>query len=465
MSHITFPLLTSGGEPYYLQLYRHILKEIQKGGLQAGEKLPSKRTLAQHLSVSVNTVDAAYQMLTTEGYLRAAPKSGFYVCPLPQLPTPQRPLSPLPPPEIPKTSFPFDCSPGSADPSAFPFATWGKLTREVMGQGELLSKGEAQGDLCLRQALCRYLHQYRGVQCQPHQVLIGAGMEYLLTLLCCLLPTETVYAMEEPGYPKAAQSFRNLGRKVVHIPVDKDGMDSAKLEESGACCAYLTPSHQFPTGGVMPAPRRAQMLRWAAEQEGRYLIEDDYDSEYRYAGRPIPALQGSDLHDRVIYCGTFSRSLAPSIRIAYLVLPVPLLPAYHRLFSLQSSTVSRFEQHTLCRFLEEGYWERHLNRTRILYKKRREELTSSLKASPLGPNLEILGSQAGLHFLLRFHGGLSEEEMARKAREQGVDFLPLSHCYHDPTLAPPSTLLCGYGRLPLEEIPALTQALVRAWTN
>ena len=139
MSHITFPLLTSGGEPYYLQLYRHILKEIQKGGLQAGEKLPSKRTLAQHLSVSVNTVDAAYQMLTTEGYLRAAPKSGFYVCPLPQLPTPQRPLSPLPPPEIPKTSFPFDCSPGSADPSAFPFATWGKLTREVMGQGELLS--------------------------------------------------------------------------------------------------------------------------------------------------------------------------------------------------------------------------------------------------------------------------------------------------------------------------------------
>ena len=333
MSHITFPLLTSGGEPYYLQLYRHILKEIKKGGLQAGEKLPSKRALAQHLSVSVNTVDAAYQMLTTEGYLRAAPKSGFYVCPLPQLPTPQRPVSPPPPPEAPKPYLPFDCSPGSADPSAFPFATWGKLTREVMGQGELLSKGEAQGDLCLRQALCRYLHQYRGVQCQPCQVLIGAGMEYLLTLLCCLLPPETVYAMEEPGYPKAAQSFRNLGRKVVHIPVDKDGMDPVKLEESGGCCAYLTPSHQFPTGGVMPAPRRAQILGWAAEQEGRYLIEDDYDSEYRYAGRPIPALQGSDLHDRVIYCGTFSRSLAPSIRIAYLVLPMSLLPTYHRLFS------------------------------------------------------------------------------------------------------------------------------------
>lgn len=463
MSSITFPLLSSGGEPYYLQLYRHILQEIKKGDLGAGEKLPSKRALAQHLSVSVNTVDTAYQMLTTEGYLRAVPKSGFYVCPLPQLPHPTRQPPPPEPAAAPEEPLPFDCSPGSADPAAFPFATWAKLTREAMGRGELLSKGEAQGDLCLRQALCRYLHQYRGVQCQSSQVLIGAGMEYLLTLLCCLLPPETVYAMEEPGYPKAAQAIRSLGRTVTHIPVDAKGMDPDKLEESGASCAYLTPSHQFPTGGVMPAPRRARLLGWAAEGKGRYLIEDDYDSEYRYAGRPIPALQGSDLHDRVIYCGTFSRSLAPSIRIAYLVLPLSLLPAYHRLFSLQSSTVSRFEQHTLFRFMEGGYWERHLNRTRSLYKKRREELAASLKASPLGPRIEILGSQAGLHFLLHVKGSLSEQAMVQRARQQGVRLLPLSGCYHTPALAPPSTLLCGYGRLPVEEIPLLTQALTRAW--
>lgn len=241
-------------------------------------------------------------------------------------------------------------------------------------------------------------------------------------------------------------------------------MSAELLEQSGAQCAYLTPSHQFPTGSATPAGRRSQLLQWAAAAPGRYLIEDDYDSEFRYSGRPIPALQGADRCGQVIYCGTFSRSIAPSIRIAYLALPPSLLPLYRRRFSLQSSTVSRFEQHTLGRFIQEGFYERHLNRTRNLYKKRRDLLIDQLKQTAAGPWIEILGAEAGLHLLLRLTNGLREEEMLERARGQGVALTGLSAYYQDPTLAPEAHVLCGYAHIPQQKIPALAQALGRAWT-
>lgn len=464
MGNLTVRLSHSENTPYYLQLYRHIVAEIKSGGLASGERLPSKRALAQHLSVSVNTVDTAYQMLVTEGYLRAQPKSGFYVCEQLQLQPPQPRTAPPPPPVQAPAPCRFNCSTGSVDTSAFPFVTWARLSKDIMyHQPQLLHHGESQGDLCLRQALCRYLHQFRGVQCRPEQVLIGAGMEYLLMVLCCLLPESTLYAVEEPGYRKAWQAIENSGRRVVHIPLDAGGLSAAQLAQSGATCAYLTPSHQFPTGIVMPAGRRAELLRWAAQQPGRYLVEDDYDSEFRYSGRPIPALQGSDYSERVIYAGTFSRSIAPSIRIAYLVLPPSLLPIYHRRFSLQSSTVSRFEQHTLWRFIEDGHWERHLNRTRNLYKKRRDLLIACLRASPLGDVVRVQGAEAGLHLLLRLENGLTEQQMVERARAEGVAIAGLSTCYDDPSLAPPATVLCGYARFSDDEIRQLAQALGRAW--
>ena len=464
MGNLTLSLSRRPGVPYYLQLYRHIAEEIRSGGLASGEKLPSKRALAQHLSVSINTVDTAYQMLATEGYLQAVPKSGFYVCPLPQLQTPP----PLPEPEPasppPEPACRFDCSTGSVDTSVFPFATWARLTKDIMyHEPQLLHHGDAQGDLCLRQALCRYLHQFRGVRCLPEQVLLGAGMEYLLMVLCSLLPEQTLYAVEEPGYRKAWQAMENCGRAVVHLPVDQGGLSIRALEESGAQCAYVTPSHQYPTGAVMPAGRRAELLHWAAAQEGRFLVEDDYDSEFRYSGRPIPALQGADYGGRVIYAGTFSRSIAPSIRIAYLVLPPSLLPVYRQRFSQQSSTVSRFEQHTLWRFIQEGHWERHLNRTRNLYKKRRDRLMQSLRNTPVGPRLQVTGAEAGLHLLLRLENGLAEGGMVARARLQGVALVGLSSCYYDPSLAPPATVLCGYARYTEAELEQVAQALGRAW--
>lgn len=465
MGIVTVRLDPDRSQPYYFQLYRYLLQEIQSGGLTAGEKLPSKRALAQHLSISVNTVDTAYQMLVTEGYLRAADRSGFYVLPLAQLEPPSENPPSLAEPEAQEPAPPpFDCAAGSVDTTAFPFDTWARLSRGVMyRQPQLLHHGHPQGDLCLRQALCRYLHQFRGVRCAPEQVIVGAGMEYLLMVLCRLLPENILFAMEEPGYPKAAQAIRASGRQLVPIPLEEGGMSVRLLEQSGAQCAYLTPSHQFPTGAVMPAGRRGQLLQWAAAGPDRYLIEDDYDSEFRYSGRPIPALQGGDRHGRVIYCGTFSRSVAPSIRIAYLVLPAGLLPRYRQQFSLQSSTVSRFEQHTLCEFIQGGFYERHLNRARNLYKKRRDLLISQLKGGPIGDCLEILGAEAGLHLLLSLRSGLDEAEMLSLARAQGVALTGLSAYYQNPDLAPRSTVLCGYAHIPQSKIPDLAQALGRAW--
>lgn len=464
MSILTLRLDPERKQPYYFQLYQAILQEIQSGGLAAGEKLPSKRSLAQRLSVSVNTVDSAYQMLTAEGYLRAADRSGFYVQPL-ALPTPpaeaEEDIGP-PPPAPP--SYEFDCAAGSVDTDAFPFETWSRLSRSVMyRQPQLLHHGDPQGDLELRQTLCRYLRQARGVHCGPEQVIVGAGMEYLLTVLCRLLPEDALFAMEEPGYPKAAQALRNGGGRLAHIPLEGGGMSVELLEQSGAQCAYLTPSHQFPTGAAMPAGRRSQLLQWAAARPDRYLIEDDYDSEFRYSGRPIPALQGADRQGRVIYCGTFSRSVAPSIRIAYLALPPSLLPLYRQRFSLQSSTVSRFEQHALSRFIQEGFYERHLNRTRNLYKKRRDLLIDELKQTPVGPWIQVLGAEAGLHLLLRLTNGMKEAEMLERARAQGAALTGLSSYYHDPALAPAADTLCGYAHIPQQKIPALAQALGRAW--
>lgn len=464
MSSITINFIPARDRPIYLQLYQHIVQEIKQGTYRRGDRLPSKRMLAQHLAISLNTVDTAYQMLVTEGYVHAIPKSGFYVCAVEQLeagaPPPMEVTEPSPAPR-----FDYDLSTGSVDPSVFPFVTWARITKDLMYHSpDLLHHGHRQGDLCLRETLCRYLHQFRGVICEPSQVIIGAGMEYLLTVVCRLLPGAS-FAMEDPAYPKARQIIESSGQKICPIPLDASGLRADLLDQSGADCVYLTPSHQFPTGVIMPVGRRTELLKWASAKENRYLIEDDYDSEFKYTGRPIPALQSLDINEKVIYCGTFSRSIAPSIRIGYLVLPHKLLSRYQKEFSLQSSTVSRFEQHTLTRFIEEGHLERHLNRTRTLYKKRRDLLLSCLKNSALAENLAWHGIDAGLHFTLQLQNGLSESQMVRRASQNGIHVVGLSGFYADADAAPASTILCGYAHCSPLQIENGCRALCEAWRN
>ena len=456
----SFPLPVFGGDsPLYDQLYRHIAGAIQSGALAPGAKLPSKRRLCALAGVSMSTVETAYSLLAAEGYVLSKPRSG-YVCAHLLLPAS---AAPAPVPEAPQSPDPprwaYDCSTSAVDVSAFPFSSWARITKEAVYENPgLLQRGHPQGDWPLRAALAQLLAQYRGVRCSPEQVVVGAGADYLLSLLLQLLPEHRSLALEDPGYP-AAYAAALHGREPVPIPVDGQGMDRDALERSGAGLAYVTPSHQFPLGVTMPAGRRSQLLHWAASGPGRFLIEDDYDSEFRWSSRPIPALQGLDRAGRVVYMGTFSRSIAPAIRVAYMILPPALLERYRRTFSHGACAVSRFEQESLRRFLAQGLYGRHLRRTGNLYRRKCALFTEALEAIP---GVSITGAEAGLHFLLTLPR-FSEEELVARAADQSVRVHPLSrYCHAVPPL--PSTVVLGFAGLSEDQLAQAAERLRAAWT-
>lgn len=454
------------GKPLYEQLYEHLSDQIRRGRLVRGEKLPGKRTLAQQLAVAVNTVDAAYQMLVAEGYLEARPKSGFYV--LDYAGGPPRASAPLPDPveaEVGEKAPVFDLTTGSVDTDLFPFRTWGRIQKELLyAQPELLSHGHRQGDEDLRRALADYLGAYRGVACSPGQIVVGAGVEYLLGLVAQLLRGGTA-AIENPGYARSRTILENNGVPCRYVDIDEGGLPVEGLEESGANLCYITPSHHFPTAVTMRLGRRAQLLRWASQAPGRYILEDDYDAEFRFDTRPLPSLQGMAGPDGpVVYLCTFSKSLAPSIRVACMVLPRDLLARYRATFGVYANTVSRFEQQTLRRFLEEGYFTRHLSRMRGAYKNRMEILVRALEDAFGREAIRLEGRHTGLHLLLTLSGGPGEEEMVSAARREGVALRGLGEYYMARRdLCPENTVVLGYASLKDRDIPALVQALETAW--
>ena len=469
MGLITVTFSGENGTPLYEQLYRHLAGEIRAGHLAAGERLPSKRALAAHLHISRNTVETAYAMLAQEGYISAKPRSGFYIAPLEaRFDTAAAPKA-LPAEPAPR--WVLDLKTNAVDVASFPYRTWAKLNRAVLLDGAaLLEAGDPRGDLPLRKAIALHLREFRGVLCDASQVVVGAGMEYLLMLLLRLLGGTPVFALEDPGYPKTAAILRGSGVTVRPIPLDAEGMRPDALQKSGADIAYVTPSHQFPTGCVMPVGRRLKLLAWAGEREGRYVIEDDYNGEFHFSGRPIPAAQGLDRAGRVIYMSTFSRVLAPSIRIGYMVLPPALAERLAASLGSYSSTVSRFEQQTLLLFLSEGYLDRHLARVKAIYRRRRDGLTARLR------ELEIphTGESAGLHLLLRLPLARAAEARRRAAaRRLRLYWLSDFFASYAPSdaregraeeaaqevssaegafTAPENVLVLGYGGLPLPEL-------------
>ena len=467
MVHLTTALDAASDVPLYEQLYRSLAAEMRTGAVPAGTRMPGKRRLAAELSVSVNTVDAAYQMLAAEGYLEARERSGFYVQEYLALPESAAPAAPPKAEAVPKQRpIRYDLSTRGVDPGLFPFRTWARLQKELLySSPELLTHGDAQGDLALRQALAGYLEEYRGVRCGAHQIVVGAGLEYLLGLLAPLLPGSA--AVENPGYPRAKQVLENNGVACCCLPVDEDGLSIRALSDSGAAVCYVTPSHQFPTGVTMPAGRRAELLHWAARCPGRrYIIEDDYDSEFRFDTRPLPSLQGMAGADGpVVYLSTCSRSLAPSIRIAYMVLPEQLLPAWHAKYRLYSSTVSRFEQQTLARFITGGYFTRHLARDRVAYKARRDALTAALQEAFAPEELHLTGLHTGLHLLAELRDPPPDDALRAAAEAEGVRLSLLSD--YDLTgggAAPVGMLVLGYGSLADGSCPSVGETLKRACT-
>ncbi len=465
MNELTINLNPHSKTPLYEQIYNYIKENIQEGRIACGEKLPSTRALSRYLDVSRSTVELAYEQLLSEGYIESQPCRGFFASRLEGL---YRLTQAKEQPEEAKEeskAYRYDFTPHGVDLKSFPYHVWRKLSREILidDRTELFRSGDSQGEYGFRRAVARYLYQARGVNCTPEQVVIGAGSDYILMLLSIILGTDHTAAFEDPTYMQAFRLAKDLGFFTVPVPVDKDGMRVAALAETAADIAYVTPSHQYPTGIVMPVRRRMELLKWAGERPGRYIIEDDYDSEFRYKGKPIPALQGYDSRDKVIYLGTFSKSIAPAIRLSYMVLPDPLLEKYQKKHRFINSTVSKVDQLIVQKFIEEGYYERHLNKTRALYKGRHDALIEELR--PLLDICRISGEHAGVHLLLTFQKKITERELIRAAADEDIRVYGLSDYRIQRSEKDWPTILLGYANLTEEQIREAAGTLVTLWKN
>jgi len=463
---ITFIFSHETKTPMYEQLYRFIRNEIENGRLKQDEKLPSKRMLAAHLKISTVTVETAYAQLEAEGYLRTLPRSGYYVQRFGAFPGSR----PAPAAEAPRAvcsvSYDYDFKTNTVAAGLFPFAAWGRIAREVLAEhsSAMLNTSSPRGCGELRGEIADYLYKFRGIRADPAQIVVGAGSEYLTGLLIQLLGKGTVYALENPGYAKVAQIFAANAVETARIELDEQGLSVASLRRTQASGVHVTPSHQFPSGIVMPVGRRLELLEWANEKPGRTIIEDDYDSEFRFAGQPIPALQGLDTSGKVVYINAFTKSLAPSLRIGYVVLPHALAEAYARDYAFYSCTVSNFEQYTLSHFMARGHFERHLGRMRIAYKQRRDAFIGAVGRGGLGNITQIIGADAGLHLLLKVSNGMDETLLVERAKAQGVRVYGLSEYTHGPV--PPqnrSTLVIGYSGFETAQLEAAVKRLETAW--
>jgi len=444
---LTYELNKQPGQPLYEALYKCIREDICSGHLPAGSRLPSKRALSAHLKISKITVEGAYNQLLSEGYIRSRERAGYFVEAVQAQPVLQ--TQPTPPPPLP---------PDTGSPR-FPFTVWSRLQREVMldlGQA-LLQPMPNIGTAALRQAIAAHLLAFRGLQADPEQILVGAGTDFLYNLLIQLLGRELCYALEEPGYSKIRKIYAAGGVRCVSAPMDEKGVIPQALEE--AQVLHISPSHHFPTGTITPMDRRQALLAWAGRD--KWIIEDDYDSEFRFLSRPMAAMASMDRQGRVIYMNTFSKSLAPSIRISYMVLPPALMQRFQQTLGFYSCTVPSFEQYTLARFLQEGHFDRHINRSRRFYKARRDRVLALIAGSTNAGKLTILEENAGLHFILKIGTSLSDRALEQRCREAGLPLRTLSSYYHTPTVEDTHSLVVNYAGLTDRQLEQLEQLLSR----
>jgi GntR family transcriptional regulator / MocR family aminotransferase len=486
---LTPPLDPASDEALYLQLYRSIREDILKGRIPAGAKLPSVRKLCLRMGISRTPVALAYAQLQAEGYLTSQPRKGLYAAALdkelwkedklPQssLQETGKPLvERMPAQTLPAASISSDESRGqiqvdfgygAVDLSAFPLTRWRRLLNRTLlpEHSRVLLYGDIQGEPGLREQISSYLHQTRGVRSSPEQIVVGAGTYHSLDLLFQLLEGEVrTLASEEAvndGIKTLFRRFGYTGDSCIPLPLEPDGIRIEALTDSGAQAVYITPSHQFPFGMILSAGKRLRLLHWAAENKA-YIIENDYDGEFRYGGRPIPALQGMDRHERVIYAGTFSRALTPSFRLSYLVLPPPLLELFRQGRHSYDQLASPLFQETLRQFMNSGDLERHMRRMRIIYQNKHDVLLETVRQS-FGANAQVIGAGSGLHILLRLTTGLSETELVSRATACFVSVYPASVYALDPSGSAEATVLLGFGGLSEDDIRTGIHLLAQAW--
>ncbi len=458
---LTYTLEKQNRESLYEQLYRFIREDILTGRLQAGEKLPSKRTLAQHLEVSIITVKNAYEQLLAEGYIHAMERCGYFVSEVDRPPESRQAAHTLCTEPTREKGWLLDFASGAMDPAYFPFTVWARLMRQTILEQdkELLRAAPYNGAAELRAAIADYLQQFRGMQVDPEQIIVGAGTELLYHMLIQLLGRDKCYAVEDPGYSKIAAIYESNLVQVQYIGIDEAGLSAEELRQQSAQVVHISPTHHYPTGTVMPIGRRQELLRWAAEQPERYILEDDYDSEFRFVGRPIPTLYSTDENQCVVYLNTFSKTIAPSIRISYMILPPRLLQRYRENLGFYACTVSGFEQYTLAKFLERGYFERHLGRIRNRYRQKRDQVIEEFMQGPLAGRVKITGQDAGLHFLAQLQTQLPDHELQRRAAERGLRLAMLSDYYHQKQEARQHTLVVNYSGLDMQHLPKALEDL------
>ena len=442
--------VTPNGIPFYQQLYARIRASIVNGEIAPGERMPSIRRLSEELNLSRTTIEAAYQQLCVEGYLKSRPQSGYYAAEIrmhPDTQTPEKQHASRPP-DLPPIRYRFSTS--AVDRNAFRVDLWRRYLRNVLNEPDgLLSYGEPQGEIALREAISDYYNRVRGGSAVPEQIVIGAGIQPLLMILCGLIRSRMpTIAMEAPGFLQAEQIFFNCGFPVIHSAVDHEGLYASALRACGATAAYVNPSNRYFSGNPLSLARRLELLEWASE--GNVLIEDDNNGELRYRARPIPAMQGLDPAAPVFYLGTFSKVLMPAVRMGYLVLPRDFLQDYYACRDHYNQTASKTEQLALAQYIHEGQLERQLRKMRKIYSQKGDLLLKSLKKA--FPDAEIILQETALRVLLRPAGAQDATVLSELAARAGIIVRP----YGDPANG---QLSIGFSGIPQEEIEPGIDAL------
>lgn len=453
-------------QPLYMVIYENFKKDILAGTLEPGRKMPSIRELAAELKVGKNTVDTAYQQLLAEGYIASRPKSGYFVAAIESAPSyagrSHASIQTLPGgADRPKILYDFRSD--HTDRESFDFSLWRRyINKALRDTGRYLNYGHYQGEPALRTEIARYLRQSRGVDCRSEQIVIGAGVQSLLHILCGLLgPSCRTIAFEDPGFKKGRQIFADRHYTLTPIPLDNDGLNIDALAQSRAQVVYVSPSHQFPLGASMPVAKRGALLKWAHEHDA-VIIEDDYDSELRYYGRPLPSLQGLSSGGRVFYLGSFSKILIPSLRISYMVVPPGFLSALEDILPRYNQTSSTIEQIALALYIKDGCLEKHIRRLRKLYTKKNQLMAENI-ASSMGSRVNVRGKESGVSLLLEIKTGLTSAELVGLAEEAGIKVTPVANYYLDEAAAHFPQILLSYAGIRNEDIAPAIRLLSKAW--
>ncbi|MGI6211330.1 MAG: PLP-dependent aminotransferase family protein [Anaerovoracaceae bacterium] len=446
-------------KPLYEQLYEYLKREILDGGIAAGEKLPSLRSIARQLEISVTTAESAYNQLLVEGYIQSRPQSGYYAAS----------LTGMPGADSRETVFrdygdsSFESPPYKCDLASFDFGKWKKCTAKVLNDypNLLLYEGDPQGEKVLRAEIARYVYHSRGAVCTPDQIVISAGTQQLINHLSRILRRIGIghVSTETPGYLPVQNSFRDQGFSISRIPVARDGLMIEKLPINIPSAVYVSPSNQFPTGTVMPIARRYKLLEWATENDS-IILEDDYDSELRYFGRPLPSLKSLDREDRVVYLGSFTSTLFKAIRISYMILPAPMADIFNEIKSDYTQTCSKTEQLTLALFMEKGYYQTNIRKLRKLYS---QKLSATLAAiREYGSDfVSPLNTRSGINLILNVRSQKPAEELVEEARSLQLEITgsyDLSDIHN-------KALIFYYNQIPLEEIPETVRQMIELWRS